>query len=110
MRTHCTAGEKILGNKPFYQTAREITRSHHERWNGNGYPDGLKGESIPLAARIVTVADVFDALTHKRPYKPAWTVEASLEEMKKMSGKIFDPKILNTFFHIYDSKNPGPEE
>ncbi|MBU0768103.1 MAG: response regulator, partial [Proteobacteria bacterium] len=61
MRTHCIAGEKILGNKAFYQTAREIARSHHERWDGSGYPDGLKGESIPLAARIVTVADVFDA-------------------------------------------------
>ena len=69
MQTHCIAGEKILGNKPFYQTAREIARSHHERWDGNGYPDGLKGESIPLAARIVTVADVFDALTNERPYK-----------------------------------------
>jgi putative two-component system response regulator len=99
MRTHCVTGEKILGNKPFYQTAREIARSHHERWDGNGYPDGLKGESIPLAARVVTVADVFDALTHKRPYKPAWTVQAALEEMQAMSGKIFDPKILNVFFH-----------
>jgi cyclic di-GMP phosphodiesterase len=104
MRTHCIAGEKILGNKPFYNTAREIARSHHERWDGNGYPDGLKGESIPLAARVVTVADVFDALTHERPYKPAWTVEAALEEMKTMSGKVFDPKILNKFIGLYAKK------
>jgi response regulator RpfG family c-di-GMP phosphodiesterase len=100
MRTHCIAGEKILGKKPFYKTAREIARSHHERWDGDGYPDGLKGESIPLAARIVTVADVFDALTHERPYKPAWTVEAALEEMKKLSGKVFDPKISSIFMRI----------
>jgi putative two-component system response regulator len=104
MRTHSIAGEKILGNKPFYQTAREIARSHHERWDGNGYPDGLKGKSIPLAARIVTVADVFDALTHKRPYKPAWTVEAAIEEMKTLSGKVFDPKILNIFVRMHAKK------
>ena len=104
MQTHCLAGEKILGNKPFYQTAREIARSHHERWDGKGYPDGLKGESIPLAARIVTVADVFDAATHERPYKSAWTMEAVLEEMKRLSGKVFDPNILNTFIRIHDRK------
>lgn len=71
MKKHTIAGEKILGNKPFYQTAREIARSHHEHWDGNGYPDGLKEEAIPLVARIVTVADVFDSLTHRRPYKKA---------------------------------------
>lgn len=104
MRTHCTAGEKILGSKSFYRTAREIARSHHERWDGSGYPDGIKGEAIPLAARIVSVADVFDALTHKRPYKPAWTVKAALEEMKTMSGRAFDPKILSTFIRIHSKK------
>ena len=71
MKKHTIAGEKILGNKPFYQTAREIARSHHEHRDGNGYPDGLKEEAIPLVARIVTVADVFDSLTHRRPYKKA---------------------------------------
>jgi len=104
MQTHSLAGEKILGNKPFYQTAREIARSHHERWDGNGYPDGLMGESIPLAARVVTVADVFDALTHERPYKPAWSVEAALVEMKTLSGKVFDPKILSVFLRIQAKK------
>ncbi|MGA8181410.1 MAG: HD domain-containing phosphohydrolase [Desulfobacterales bacterium] len=100
MRAHCIAGEKILGKKPFYKTAREIARSHHERWDGNGYPDELKGQSIPLAARIVTVVDVFDALTHERPYKPPWSVDAALEEMTRLSGKIFDPEILNTFMRL----------
>jgi len=104
MQTHCIAGEKILGNKPFYQTAREIARSHHERWDGNGYPDGLKGESIPLAARIVTVADIFDALTHERPYKPAWPVEEALAEMKMLSGKVFDPEIVSVFLRIQINK------
>ncbi|NLD36369.1 MAG: response regulator [Desulfatiglans sp.] len=74
MRTHCIAGEKILGEKPFYKTAREIARSHHERWDGTGYPDGLSENSIPLSARIVSIADVFDALTNKRKYKEAWSV------------------------------------
>jgi len=105
MRTHCVAGEKILGNKPFYKIAREIARSHHERWDGSGYPDGLKGDSIPLAARVVTIADVFDALTHKRSYKSAWTVQDALTEMKRMSGKMFDPIILSIFIRLQDNPN-----
>ncbi len=97
MKTHTIAGEKILGKKPFYRIARCIVRSHHECWNGSGYPDGLRGTSIPLAARIVTVADVFDALTHQRPYKPAWPVEKAINEMKGLSGELFDPEILRVF-------------
>ena len=104
MQTHCIAGEKILGDKPFYQTAREIARSHHERWDGNGYPDGLKEDSIPLPARIVTLADVFDALTHERPYKQAWPLEDALAEMEILSGKVFDPEILKVFFRIQGAK------
>ena len=100
MKTHTIAGEKILGKKPFYRIARCIARSHHERWNGSGYPDGLKGTSIPQAARIVTVADVFDALTHQRPYKPAWPVEKAIDEMKGLSGKLFDPEILKVFIGL----------
>ena len=100
MKKHTTAGEKILGNKPFYKTAREIARSHHEHWDGNGYPDGLKEETIPLVARIVTVADVFDSLTHKRPYKKAWPIEKALTEMKALSGRLFDPEILKVFFKL----------
>jgi putative two-component system response regulator len=106
MQTHSLAGERILGDKPFYQTAREIARNHHERWDGSGYPDGLKGDSIPLTARIVTVADVFDALTHDRPYKQAWSVEDAIKEMKMMSGKVFDPEILDVFLKIENDKEP----
>jgi response regulator RpfG family c-di-GMP phosphodiesterase len=110
MQTHCIAGEQILGNKPFYQNAREIARSHHERWDGSGYPDKLKGETIPLAARIVTVADVFDALTHKRPYKPAWSVQDALIEMKMLSGEVFDPEILDAFFHLQAEKHRNKQK
>ncbi len=105
MYTHSVAGENILGNKSFYRTAREIARSHHERWDGNGYPDGLNGDSIPLAARIVTVADVFDALTHDRPYKRGWPVEEAIAEMKSLSGKLFDTEILKVFLKIVETDN-----
>ncbi len=98
IKTHTLVGEKILGNKPFYKTAREIARSHHEAWDGSGYPDGLMGKTIPVSARIVTVVDVFDALIHVRPYKPAWPVEHAVAEMKGMSGKAFDPEISKIFF------------
>jgi len=104
MKTHTIAGEKILGRKPFYQTAREIARSHHECWDGSGYPDGLEGESIPLAARIVIVSDVFDALTHTRPYKSAWPRQKALTEMKRLSGRFFDPEILEVFLKVQEDK------
>jgi len=100
IKSHSVAGEEILGNKLFYQTARQIARSHHERWDGNGYPDGLRGKSIPFAARVVTIADVFDALTHERPYKRAWPVEKALEEMERLSGEAFDPEILDVFLQF----------
>ena len=109
MQTHCIEGEKILGDRSFYQTAREIVRSHHERWDGNGYPDGLKGDSIPLTARIVTVADVFDALTHDRPYRRAWPVIEAIEEMKMLSGGVFDPDVLNEFLKILSNKSETSE-
>ncbi len=97
MQAHTVVGERILGRKPFYHTARQIARHHHERWDGNGYPDGLAGEDIPLAARIVTVADVYDALTHERPYKPAWKPEKAMAAMEVFTGKIFDPDIFRAF-------------
>lgn len=108
MKTHTAAGWRILGKKPFYQTARDIARHHHERWDGKGYPDGLRGRSIPLSARIVTVADVFDALTHERPYKPAWPREKALEEMAGLTEKAFDPVVLAEFMALQERK--GPEE
>jgi putative two-component system response regulator len=97
MKRHAAAGEKILGTRPIYFLARQIARSHHERWDGSGYPDGLKEYQIPVAARIVTVADVYDALTHERPYKPAWPQEKALAEIQHLSGSLFDPRIVEVF-------------
>ena len=100
MQTHTVAGEKILGQSPYYEVARQISRSHHERVDGGGYPDALKGDAIPLPARIVAVADVFDALTTARPYKEAWPVERALEELTELSGRQFDPEVVQAFFDV----------
>ena len=100
MQTHTTAGEKILGRKPFYRTARLIARSHHEKWDGSGYPDGLQGEEIPLPARIVAVADVFDSLTNERSYKKRWSAGEALAYMETQRAIHFDPEVLSTFMAV----------
>ena len=97
MKNHTVWGERILGQKPFYRTAREIARWHHERWDGTGYPDGLKEEEIPLPARVVAVADVFDALIHERSYKPAWPEERARTELRAQAGSMLDPRIVEVF-------------
>ena len=99
MQLHCMSGAKILsdGRTHLLQMAARIARSHHERYDGTGYPDGLSGEAIPIEARIVSVADVFDALTHARPYKPAWEFSAAIAEIKSQSGRQFDPKVVEAF-------------
>src|SRR5256712_1224033 len=94
IKQHCIDGEKMLGTARFFETARAIAREHHERWDGKGYPDGKKGEEISLAARIVSIADVFDALTSKRPYKEAWSAEAGLKAIEAGAGERFDPEIV----------------
>ncbi len=71
--------------------------THHERWDGTGYLDGLAGEAIPVAGRIVAVADVFDALTHDRPYKRAWALEDAVAEIERLSGQHFDPRVVDAF-------------
>jgi len=99
IKSHTNIGAEILGKSKFsiLQVAREIAVSHHERWDGTGYPLGLKGEHIPLSGRIVAIADVFDALTHDRPYKKAWPLEKAVAEMKRLSGRQFDPRLLDVF-------------
>jgi putative two-component system response regulator len=99
MKTHVALGERILAGSrsQLLQTAERIARSHHERWDGSGYPRGLRGEEIPLAGRIASVADVFDALTHQRPYKPAWSVADAVAEIRSQSGRQFDPKVVAAF-------------
>ncbi len=96
MQGHTTIGANILagGWFPLLRMAEEIALTHHERWDGSGYPRGLEEEGIPLPGRIVAVADTFDALTHVRPYKAAWTVEDALTEIRRCSGKQFDPEIV----------------
>lgn len=99
MKEHTIIGHKILSNSntAIFKLASEIAQNHHEKWNGSGYPMGLKGEEIPESARIVAIADVFDALTMKRPYKQAWSSEDSLAEIKKGSGTHFQPELVKHF-------------
>ena len=102
MKTHTTIGAEVLANSNIahMQTAEEIARYHHEWWDGTGYPSGLAGEKIPLAARITALADVFDALAHKRPYKEAWTLDSTLTEIMSLSGRQFDPDLTDTFLGL----------
>ncbi len=102
METHTTAGAELLAksNVPQMYVAEEIARHHHERFDGAGYPARLKGAMIPLAARITALADVFDALTHVRPYKHAWTVDEALREIASLRGKHFDPELTDLFLAL----------
>lgn len=102
MREHPIAGVKILGNNPFYEVAREISAGHHENFDGTGYPNKLKSEEIPLSARIVKLADVFDALTTKRPYKEPWSMEDALENIELNSIGMFDPKLVAVFKELFE--------
>jgi putative two-component system response regulator len=85
------------GNSDLLITAEWIALSHHERWDGTGYPYGLTGDEIPIEGRIIAVADVFDALTHERPYKKAWSREDAEEEIMRQRGKQFDPDVVDAF-------------
>jgi putative two-component system response regulator len=102
MRQHVTVGVNILADShsAVLRCAEEIVRSHHERWDGQGYPAGLRGEEIPLAGRIVAVADVFDALSHARPYKPAWPLDDAVAEIEAGAGHRFDPAVVNVFMQM----------
>jgi HD-GYP domain-containing protein (c-di-GMP phosphodiesterase class II) len=96
IKDHTIIGAQILsgGKSPILKLAEQIAMTHHERWDGNGYPNKLAGDEIPLVGRIVAVADVYDALTTERPYKRAWTHEESITELEAQAGKMFDPKII----------------
>ncbi len=99
MRTHTTVGAELLSksNIPHMQMAEEIARHHHEWWDGTGYPGNLSGTAIPLSSRITALADVFDALTHKRPYKEAWPIDDALVEIARLKGSQFDPQLTDVF-------------
>lgn len=102
IKGHTIVGAKILANSrsEILQMAHRIALHHHERWDGRGYPNGIPGDQIPAAGRIVAVADVFDALTSRRPYKEAWPVERAIEEIRSNSGTQFDPDIVEAFLRV----------
>jgi putative two-component system response regulator len=102
MKVHTTIGAAMLAGPGFalLEMAEQIALTHHERWDGSGYPCGLTGSEIPLAGRIVAIADVFDALTHSRPYKPAWSVDDAVTEIGDQSGCQFDPEIVDAFLEV----------
>lgn len=102
MKTHAEIGAGILGvsETPLFKLAAEIALTHHERWDGRGYPKGLKGEEIPASARIIAISDVFDALTMARPYKEEWPIEKAINVLKEESEAHFDKKMVDTFISI----------
>ncbi len=112
MKTHAVLGRNALphnGGKsdsiPFLNMARDIAHTHHEKWNGSGYPQGLKEEAIPLGGRLMAIADVYDALINKRVYKPALSHETAVEMIVEQKGKQFDPDIVDSFISLRDNFN-----
>ncbi|MDH4285037.1 MAG: HD domain-containing protein, partial [Gallionellaceae bacterium] len=102
MKKHPQIGAKIIGehDSALLEYARIIALTHHEKWNGTGYPNGLKGEEIPLAGRLTAIADVFDALTSVRPYKLAWSMNDALDFIRKQAGESFDPRLAFLFVEL----------
>jgi CHASE2 domain-containing sensor protein len=109
MRRHTTVGGSILGgsSSPVMRMAEEIALTHHEHWDGTGYPNGLAGEEIPLAGRICAVCDVFDALLSERPYKEPWRVDEALAELRRERATHFDPRVVDAFMSIVDDLDPS---
>lgn len=110
MKTHARTGARIVSGSQsdVLRLAEEIMLTHHEWWNGNGYPAQLTGEQIPLSGRIVAIADVFDALTHDRPYKEAWPLETAVDEIKGLSGRQFDPQVVEAFERLSHAELLAP--
>jgi putative two-component system response regulator len=102
MRRHCVIGADLLsgGQSELIQAAEQIALTHHEKWDGSGYPHGLSGEDISIHGRILAVADVFDALTHERPYKKAWPLDEVVAEIRAQSGRHFDPAVVDAFMSL----------
>ncbi|WP_323794748.1 HD domain-containing phosphohydrolase [Nisaea sp.] len=104
MKSHAQVGANLLdGNdSSLMEMSREIALTHHEKWDGSGYPNGLSGEDIPESGRIAALADVFDALTSERPYKKAWSIESALKLIREQRGQHFDPRLVDVFFNALD--------
>jgi putative two-component system response regulator len=110
VREHAAVGASILtgSSSAVLCLAEEIALTHHEWWDGSGYPAGLKGDSIPVSGRIVALADVFDALTHTRPYKEAWPLTKAVREIRNLAGRQFDPRIVDLFYELNPSEFVDP--
>lgn len=109
MRQHPVYAQQLLSRIEYLQPAMDVPYCHHEKWDGTGYPRGLSGEDIPLAARIFAVVDVYDALTSDRPYRKAWTQEKALTEIRSQRGRQFDPRVVDAFFELH-AASPGAFE
>lgn len=110
MRQHPQYAVEILGPMVFPQSALDIPHYHHEKWDGSGYPEGLRGEAIPLSARIFCIVDVWDALTSDRPYRRAWSKKKAIQYMREQSGKHFDPCLLRSFLDMIRVEVYGSSE
>jgi HD domain-containing protein len=110
VQQHTIWGERILGSTDGFELARRVARWHHENFDGTGYPDELHGTDIPLVARIVRLADVYDALRSERPYKPAWSLARSLEELEQRAGELFDPDLTRIFVTYLEQQGPELEQ
>lgn len=114
MRSHPSIGHALLQQVDFLRACSDVPHSHHERWDGGGYPQGLRGEAIPLAARIFSVIDVWDALINERVYKPAWPEERVLDYLRDAAGSQLDPRLVTLFLDNYSAlkrlaTGPGAE-
>ena len=111
METHVAIGARMLdgGTHPLVRTAHLVALTHHENWDGTGYPQGLRGEAIPLVGRIVAVCDVYDALVSARPYKDAWPASEALDEIRRLSGTKFDPAVVAAFLRCHADVLPSRE-
>jgi len=110
IKRHSEIGEYIVAPNSFLKDLSPFIRHHHERFDGAGYPDGLAGEAIPLEARIICLADYFDSITSKRPYRAPMPLQEAQELIRKESGKIFDPKIVKVFFEVFDGLSTAPND
>ena len=110
IKTHPEVGNKILENIEFPWPVAEIINQHHERFNGSGYPSGLKGEDILLEARIIAVADVVEAMTAQRFHRPSLGIDKAIEEISKSRGTLYDPKVVDAFLKIYREGKLLPSE
>jgi putative nucleotidyltransferase with HDIG domain len=107
IESHSRLGANIVGNVPNLVPCTPIILHHHERWDGSGYPEGLKEENIPLGARVLAIADAFDAMTSERPYRGALSHKEAVEELRKGAGIQFDPKLVEVFIGIAEAGFPG---